>query len=246
MSEIRPVITARTVAAARPALRGSRSERWEKVASGAAGSAGARWFRWPRHPRSQPFSRSRSMARGSSFWRRLASGLWRQSRQARARCFLSVPPGLAPDGSAARVGGFRAAASGRHILRWRRRRWPRRSLRLFGVTWAHPDCRIAGSQAGGEVVRRAGRSGAISEERPPTERALGALAGIRPSINRFFDHTALGRLPPAEPKTGGTPVTVQGKQKPYRPADQAERAPSTFRRLCQINRSGQRCDHQIE
>jgi 16S rRNA (uracil1498-N3)-methyltransferase len=40
VSEIRPVITARTDAAARPALRGSRSERWDKVASGAAEQCG--------------------------------------------------------------------------------------------------------------------------------------------------------------------------------------------------------------
>jgi 16S rRNA (uracil1498-N3)-methyltransferase len=36
VTAFRPVITARTDAAARPALRGSRQERWEKVASGAA------------------------------------------------------------------------------------------------------------------------------------------------------------------------------------------------------------------
>jgi 16S rRNA (uracil1498-N3)-methyltransferase len=40
VSEIRPVVTARTDAAARPALKGSRSERWEKVASGAAEQCG--------------------------------------------------------------------------------------------------------------------------------------------------------------------------------------------------------------
>jgi 16S rRNA (uracil1498-N3)-methyltransferase len=37
---IRPVVTARTDAAGRPALRGSRQERWEKVASGAAEQCG--------------------------------------------------------------------------------------------------------------------------------------------------------------------------------------------------------------
>jgi 16S rRNA (uracil1498-N3)-methyltransferase len=37
---IRPVITARTDAAARPALKGSRQERWDKVASGAAEQSG--------------------------------------------------------------------------------------------------------------------------------------------------------------------------------------------------------------
>jgi 16S rRNA (uracil1498-N3)-methyltransferase len=36
----RPVVTARTDAAARPALRGSRQERWDKVASGAAEQCG--------------------------------------------------------------------------------------------------------------------------------------------------------------------------------------------------------------
>jgi 16S rRNA (uracil1498-N3)-methyltransferase len=40
VSEIRPVVTARTDAAARPALHGSRQERWEKVASGAAEQCG--------------------------------------------------------------------------------------------------------------------------------------------------------------------------------------------------------------
>ncbi len=37
---IRPVITVRTDAAARPALRGTRQERWDKVASGAAEQCG--------------------------------------------------------------------------------------------------------------------------------------------------------------------------------------------------------------
>jgi 16S rRNA (uracil1498-N3)-methyltransferase len=40
VSEVWPVVTARTDAAARPALHGSRSERWEKVASGAAEQCG--------------------------------------------------------------------------------------------------------------------------------------------------------------------------------------------------------------
>jgi 16S rRNA (uracil1498-N3)-methyltransferase len=40
VAEIRPVVTIRTDAAARPALRGSRQERWEKVASGAAEQCG--------------------------------------------------------------------------------------------------------------------------------------------------------------------------------------------------------------
>lgn len=40
VSEIRPVVTARTDAVARPALSGTRQERWEKVASGAAEQCG--------------------------------------------------------------------------------------------------------------------------------------------------------------------------------------------------------------
>jgi 16S rRNA (uracil1498-N3)-methyltransferase len=40
ISAIQPVVTARTDAAARPALRGSRQERWDKVASGAAEQCG--------------------------------------------------------------------------------------------------------------------------------------------------------------------------------------------------------------
>jgi len=40
VAEIWPVVTIRTDAAARPALRGSRQERWEKVASGAAEQCG--------------------------------------------------------------------------------------------------------------------------------------------------------------------------------------------------------------
>jgi 16S rRNA (uracil1498-N3)-methyltransferase len=40
VSEIWPVVTFRTDAAARPALRGSRGERWQKVASGAAEQCG--------------------------------------------------------------------------------------------------------------------------------------------------------------------------------------------------------------
>ena len=40
VAEIRPVVTARTDAAARPALKGARQDRWEKVASGAAEQCG--------------------------------------------------------------------------------------------------------------------------------------------------------------------------------------------------------------
>jgi 16S rRNA (uracil1498-N3)-methyltransferase len=40
VAEVRPVITTRTDAVARPALRGSRQERWEKVASGASEQCG--------------------------------------------------------------------------------------------------------------------------------------------------------------------------------------------------------------
>ena len=40
VSAIRPVVTARTDAVARPALKGSRQERWDKVASGAAEQCG--------------------------------------------------------------------------------------------------------------------------------------------------------------------------------------------------------------
>lgn len=40
VDEIRPVITVRTDAAARPALKGTRQERWDKVASGAAEQSG--------------------------------------------------------------------------------------------------------------------------------------------------------------------------------------------------------------
>lgn len=40
VSAIRPVVTARTDAAARPALKGSRQDRWDKVASGAAEQCG--------------------------------------------------------------------------------------------------------------------------------------------------------------------------------------------------------------
>jgi 16S rRNA (uracil1498-N3)-methyltransferase len=40
VAAIRPVVSARTDAAARPALKGSRQERWDKVASGAAEQCG--------------------------------------------------------------------------------------------------------------------------------------------------------------------------------------------------------------
>lgn len=40
VAEVWPVVTARTDAAARPALKGSRQERWDKVASGAAEQCG--------------------------------------------------------------------------------------------------------------------------------------------------------------------------------------------------------------
>ena len=40
VAEVRPVVTVRTDAAARPALQGARRDRWEKVASGAAEQCG--------------------------------------------------------------------------------------------------------------------------------------------------------------------------------------------------------------
>ena len=40
VAEVHPVVTARTDAVARPALKGSRQDRWEKVASGAAEQSG--------------------------------------------------------------------------------------------------------------------------------------------------------------------------------------------------------------
>lgn len=40
VAEIRPVVTFRTDAAARPALKGTRQDRWEKIASGAAEQCG--------------------------------------------------------------------------------------------------------------------------------------------------------------------------------------------------------------
>ena len=40
VAEVRPVVTARTDAAARPALQGARQDRWDKVASGAAEQCG--------------------------------------------------------------------------------------------------------------------------------------------------------------------------------------------------------------
>jgi 16S rRNA (uracil1498-N3)-methyltransferase len=40
VAALRPVVTVRTDAAARPALQGTRQERWDKVASGAAGQSG--------------------------------------------------------------------------------------------------------------------------------------------------------------------------------------------------------------
>jgi 16S rRNA (uracil1498-N3)-methyltransferase len=40
VAEVRPVVCARTDAAARPALKGSRQDRWDKVASGAAEQCG--------------------------------------------------------------------------------------------------------------------------------------------------------------------------------------------------------------
>ncbi len=43
VAAVRPIVTFRTDAAARPALQGSRQERWDKVASGAAGQSGRAW-----------------------------------------------------------------------------------------------------------------------------------------------------------------------------------------------------------
>jgi len=40
VAAVRPVVTVRTDAAARPALHGTRQERWDKVASGAAAQSG--------------------------------------------------------------------------------------------------------------------------------------------------------------------------------------------------------------
>jgi len=116
VAEIWPVVTARTDAAARPSLQGSRQERWEKVASGAAAQCGRAVV-----PRiapatdlrallAKPFAGTRILLHEAPGWPPLASlpredsallligpaGGWEESETARLSAAGFRPVGLGP------------------------------------------------------------------------------------------------------------------------------------------------------
>lgn len=120
VSEIRPLVTMRTDAAARPALRGSRDERWHKVASGAAEQCGRAVVPevWPTAPLG-------ALLREPSRGRRLlflgAPGtppVAREPRPAEALLLVGPPGGFEErETQAALAAGFEAASLGPRVLR---------------------------------------------------------------------------------------------------------------------------------
>ncbi|HLA77113.1 MAG TPA: 16S rRNA (uracil(1498)-N(3))-methyltransferase [Vicinamibacteria bacterium] len=120
VGEIWPVVTARTDAAARPALQGSRQERWEKVASGAAEQCGRAWV--PRLAATLTFE---ALLQTPFDGRRIAfletPGQPALAREPRPRAVLALvgPPGGFEDFEASRLlaTGFEPAGLGPRILR---------------------------------------------------------------------------------------------------------------------------------
>lgn len=120
VAEIRPVITIRTDAAARPALRGTRQERWEKVASGAAEQSG-RAVVPPVFPTTTfaellalPFDGRRLLFIGSAG----LGPLVREPRPTSALLLIGPPGGFEErEIAAARGAGFEATSLGPRVLR---------------------------------------------------------------------------------------------------------------------------------
>jgi 16S rRNA (uracil1498-N3)-methyltransferase len=120
VAEIRPVVTIRTDAAARPALRGSRQERWDKVASGAAEQCGRAVV-----PQVQPTVELDELLRMPFDGRKLlfleteAVPALRREPKATSATLLIGPPGGFEDREtdAARAAGYEAARLGPRVLR---------------------------------------------------------------------------------------------------------------------------------
>jgi 16S rRNA (uracil1498-N3)-methyltransferase len=120
VAEIRPVVTIRTDAAARPALRGSRQERWDKVVSGAAEQCGRATV-----PEVLPTAPLDELLRMPFQGRRLLfletdgpARLEREPRAAAALLLIGPPGGFEErEVEAARAAGFEAASLGPRVLR---------------------------------------------------------------------------------------------------------------------------------
>lgn len=120
VAEIRPVVTIRTDAAARPALHGTRQERWEKVASGAAEQSGRAVV-----PEVSPTTTLEELLASPFDGRRLvfldAPGLAALAPEPRPTSALLLigPPGGFEEReiSAARGAGFEAVSLGPRVLR---------------------------------------------------------------------------------------------------------------------------------
>jgi 16S rRNA (uracil1498-N3)-methyltransferase len=121
VAAVRPIVTARTDAAARPALKGSRQDRWEKVASGAAEQCGRAVV--PEiaptetldHLLAGPFDGARILLLGSDDASSIASEAARPS----AVLLLVGPAGGWEDAELARARacGFRGVRLGPRVLR---------------------------------------------------------------------------------------------------------------------------------
>lgn len=120
VAEIRPVITIRTDAAARPALRGTRQERWEKVASGAAEQSGRAVV-----PEVFPTAMLDELLRMSFDGRRLLfldtegpTALEREPRPTRTLLLIGPPGGFEErEIAAAGQAGFEVTRLGPRVLR---------------------------------------------------------------------------------------------------------------------------------
>ena len=121
VAEVRPVICARTDAAARPALQGSRQDRWEKVAAGAAEQCGRAVV-----PHVAPTVELRQLLADPFEGRRLhfseaqgASPLAREGpRPAAVLALVGPAGGWEPhESERLREAGFEAASLGPRILR---------------------------------------------------------------------------------------------------------------------------------
>jgi 16S rRNA (uracil1498-N3)-methyltransferase len=120
VAEVWPVVTARTDAAARPALQGSRQERWNKVASGAAEQCGR-----PVVPLVSPTTTLDGLLAASFTGLSLLFDPGREAEPLRSRPnpqsvrLLVGPPGGWEPGEATRLqdAGFVPASLGPRILR---------------------------------------------------------------------------------------------------------------------------------
>ena len=122
VAEIRPVVTVRTDAAARPALKGARQERWEKVASGAAEQCGRATVperRAHRHPGRVPGRPAGGHAARPAGARRGAARAGVAAAAGRGHGARSAPPADGSRRRSARLrdAGFQPVGLGPRILR---------------------------------------------------------------------------------------------------------------------------------